>query len=94
MIVSVTAEWGPGCAQVEDSALTLTVRATDPDGDDSQLVYSGDLMYCTPGVGPGAVSTLTGNSSSIVDGWITVMDPQENTDSLQVFFVMCEDSET
>ena len=86
-------EWDPGCAIAQDSNVTLTVDATDPDGDDSLLVYSGDLLYCSPGIGPGEISTLTCNATSVIDGTIIVTDIQQNEGSLPIYFVMCEDSE-
>ncbi len=81
-----------GCSAGTSSAVTITVTASDPDGDISNLSYSGSVSSCSGSINS-PVSTVTCPQLGQYSGSVTVTDPDGNTDSVSFAFGTCQNGE-
>lgn len=98
VITKVQWDWADPC-EPTTGALTVTVFATDADTDELSLTYTGSLSDCTDDPFRGNVSGV-----SILDcpppdpdvrysGTVTVTDPEDNSDTVNLGFFHCESDE-
>lgn len=67
-----------GCTTNVESDVEITVTASDPDGDDAELTYSGSVTSCKRAI-DAAVSTVSCPNRAPYQGTVTVSDPDGNS---------------
>jgi hypothetical protein len=98
VITEVQWNWADPCKPTT-SALTVTVFATDDDTEELSLTYSGSVSDCTPDPFRENFSVVSILDCQPLDsevrysGTVTVSDPENNSDTVELGFFHCESDE-
>lgn len=93
MITSVQWSQVPNCQGGVRSDVTITVTVTDSDTNPGELVFTGSVSGCTSTINASQV-VVSCPQIALYNGSVTVKDPENNSDSMNFSFGVCENGQT